>query len=169
MCNFSQVPSSMLAKKSSKFIIFVDFVAESELPQVSSSLFMFPPQIDLICQILCRISPNSLHARSWWQKIFMATSGNSDTSFVVSSFSFSFLTLIAMHWTVRAIAQPSKYRPWCRSAKAASSNYRLECLCKCKETRCWWFCPFYLVCSYIRHSKQSLVLFLSHSHPIVSF
>ena len=51
-------------------------------------LFMFPPHIYLICQILCWISPSNLHARSWWQKIIMEMSGNSVTSFVVSSFSF---------------------------------------------------------------------------------
>ena len=56
-------------------------------------LFMFPPHIDLICQILCWISPSNLHARSWWQKIIMEMSGNSVTSFVVSSF-FFLLTLL---------------------------------------------------------------------------
>lgn len=45
---------------------------------------------------------------------------------------------------------------FCRSAKAASSHYRLECLCKCKETCRWWLCPIYLVCSFFQHSKWSL-------------
>ena len=60
-------------------------------------LFMFPPHIELICQILCRISPSNLHARSWWQKIFMETSGNSVTSFAVSSFYFFLVTVFAVH------------------------------------------------------------------------
>lgn len=45
---------------------------------------------------------------------------------------------------------------WCRSAKATPSNYRLERLCKCKETCRRGFCPIYLVHLFIKDAEWSL-------------
>jgi hypothetical protein len=42
----------------------------------------------------------------------------------------------------------------CRPTEAASSDYGLERLCKCKETGCWRLCPFYLVCSFFEILKS---------------
>jgi hypothetical protein len=49
---------------------------------------------------------------------------------------------------------------FCRSAKAASSHYRLECLCKCKETCRWGLCPIYLVCPHNTQDDHWALLYI---------